>query len=53
MECCRLAHTIERQIYDLKLYGSGLKPGQRRKVVLKNTHSAIGAKKKTDNSAVL
>jgi len=52
MECCRLAHTVERQVFDLKMYASVEKGGQRRKVLTKHLSAKVGAKLKTDRSIV-
>ena len=50
MECCRLAHTLERQVFDLKLYSDGKGKGgpQRRKVLIKHKSDTKGRKLKTD-----
>jgi len=52
MDCCRLAHTLERQIFDLLMYKKSNKKGTYRKTLIKHGSNKIGAKKKVDNSAV-
>jgi len=53
MDCCRLAHTLERQIFDLSLYESAAKSkGPRRVVIAKKNTDKKGAKLKTDQSVV-
>lgn len=49
MECCRLAHTLERQVFDLKLYPKkGAKSTYTRKVLVKHRSDSKGRKLKTD-----
>ena len=52
MECCRLAHTLERQIFDLKMYKAARSKRPVRKVVVVNKSDTKGAKMKTDNCPV-
>ena len=52
MECCRLAHTLERQVFDTKLYSNEKGGPQRRKVLIKHKSDTKGRKLKTDNSVV-
>ena len=52
MFCCRLAHTLERQIFDQNMYKKSGKKGLYRKTLVKHKSDKKGAKVKTDNSVV-
>ena len=52
MDCCRLAHTLERQVYDLQMYKNKKNKGAQRRVVVKSATDKKGQKMKVDNSVI-
>ena len=52
MECCRLAHTVERQVFDRKMYADESKRGPTRRVLIKHQSDTKGRKLKADRSVV-
>ena len=54
IECCRLAHTLEKQVFDLKMYTdkNSKKKGEQRRVLVNYNTDRKGAKMKTNKTGM-